>query len=134
VVELLPIRAADRISSVLGAAAAFAPHLAHAPEERLAVAHLDHDQQILSFTVTSEARTDSVDVPLRAIVAEALACNAASLIIAHNHPSGVPLPSHADREMTRILARTLKTLGIRLQDHLIFAGQEWTSLRGLGLI
>ncbi len=133
-VELLPIRETSRMNGALSAAAIFAPHLAHAPDERLAVAHLDAEYRILSFAVTSEARHDRVNAPLRAIVAEALCCQATSLIIAHNHPSGIPLPSQADRDITRLICRTLKPLGVRLQDHLIFAGQEWTSLRGLGLI
>lgn len=134
VVELLPICETGRMTGVQSAAAIFAPHLAHAQDERLAVAHLDQQCRILSFAVTSDAHHDRVAAPLRAIVAEALSCQATSLIIAHNHPSGIALPSHADRELTRVICRTLKPLGVRLQDHLIFAGQEWTSLRGLGLM
>jgi DNA repair protein RadC len=133
-VELLPIRAADHITGMMSAASIFAPHLAYASEERLAVAHLDIDQRILSFTVSSDAHSDRVEAPIRTIVIEALACGATSLIIAHNHPSGLALPSAADREMTRLLIRTLRPLGLSLQDHLIFAGQDWTSLRGLGVI
>lgn len=132
--EMMQIGTVCQISGTYDAAAIFAPHLAHQADERIAVAHLDAGQKLLSFTVTSDSAHDRVTAPIRAIVAEALACNAASIIIAHNHPSGIALPSDADRDVTRIIARTLKPLHIRLQDHLIFAGQEWSSFRGLGLI
>jgi DNA repair protein RadC len=133
-VELLPIRESRCITGVLSAAAMFAPHLAHAREERLAVAHLDRDQRVLSFTLDSDHAAEWVEAPIRSIVSEALARDAMSLIIGHNHPSGIALPSEPDREFTRVLARTLKPLGLKLQDHLIFAGQDWISFRGLGLI
>jgi DNA repair protein RadC len=119
---------------MMDAAAIFAPHLSHARDERLAVAHLGDDQRVLSFTVTSDSAHDYVVAPWRAIVAEALSCNAVAMILAHNHPSGHAAPSITDRETTKLLMRALKPLNIRLQDHLIFAGQEWASLRGLGLI
>jgi DNA repair protein RadC len=133
-VELLPIERSCRLAGVNDAAAIFAPHLVHALNECLAVAHLGRDQELLSLSVKSDQSIHSVQAPIRSIVAEALACNAASLIIAHNHPSGMPLPSEMDRQVTRLIARTMRPLGLRLQDHLIFAGQNWTSFRGLGLL
>lgn len=132
--EMLRIGTTCQINGTYDAAAIFAPHLAYHTEERIAVAHLDADQNLLSFSVTSDSAHDRVAAPIRAIIAEALACDAASIVIAHNHPSGIALPSDADRHVTRIIARTLKPLHIRLQDHLIFAGPQWSSFRGLGLI
>jgi DNA repair protein RadC len=54
--------------------------------------------------------------------------------MAHNHPSGDPTPSAADRDMTRLLARTLGALDIRLLDHLIVTLSGTTSFRRLGLL
>jgi DNA repair protein RadC len=63
-----------------------------------------------------------------------VAFGAVAVVMAHNHPSGDPTPSIADREATRLLAGALKTLDVRLVDHLIVAGQGVTSFRSLGLL
>jgi DNA repair protein RadC len=54
--------------------------------------------------------------------------------MAHNHPSGDPAPSAADREATRLLARALDTIEVQLVDHLIVAAEGMTSFRRLGLL
>ncbi len=61
------------------------------------------------------------EVSARDVVRFALADNAARVVIAHNHPSGIAIPSQADLDMTAGIARTLDTMGIKLIDHLIFA-------------
>ena len=71
---------------------------------------------------------------MRAIFAAALGHDAAGMVIAHNHPSGDPRPSRADRDATRRLAETAPALGISLHDHLIFAGGGCRSFRELGLL
>lgn len=132
--QMLEVGGFCRIGDASDAAAMFAPHLANAQHERLVVAHLGADQSLLGVMIACDGARSHIDPPLRAMVVDALASNAKAIIIAHNHPSGSPLPSAADRETTRLLCRTLKPLGITLQDHLIFAGQHWTSFRGLGLM
>ncbi len=122
------------ILSTCDAAAVFSAHLRDAPEEHLAVAHLDRDLRLISFTVTSSGSNHHIAMPIREIVSEALMVNATSVVIAHNHPSGIALPSAADRDCTRALARVMRPLGIQLQDHLIFAADRWISFRGLGLM
>ena len=59
---------------------------------------------------------------------------AASIIVVHNHPSGNPEPSREDIEITRQLAETGKVVGIPLHDHLIVAGNSYTSLAEKGLL
>ncbi len=124
----------NQITNAFAAAALFQPHFRALPVERIAIAHLDQRQRMVGFTVLENGSPDHVRVPLRKVIGDALACDAYSIVIAHNHPSGLPLPSPADKALTQLIARTLKPIGLRLQDHLIFAGREWTSLRGMGLL
>jgi DNA repair protein RadC len=58
----------------------------------------------------------------REVVKAALACNAASVILAHNHPSGTPEPSEADLHLTRSLKQALALVDIRVLDHFVVAG------------
>jgi DNA repair protein RadC len=102
--------------------------------ETLAVAHLDAGRRLIELVVVPPERADHVDLPVRRIVEDALRLGAAGLVIAHNHPSGDAQPSWDDVEATRELADTATRLGIRVHDHLIFAGEETCSLRALGLL
>ena len=68
------------------------------------------------------------------MVKEALAINAAAIILAHNHPSGVAEPSQADERITRRLKSALELVDIRLLDHLIIGQAETTSLASRGLL
>lgn len=58
----------------------------------------------------------------REVVKAALACNAASVILAHNHPSGLPEPSDADLQLTRSLSQALALVEVRVLDHFVVAG------------
>lgn len=116
------------------AAEMLAPLFADARDERLAVAHLDAGRRLLALDRDVAFGADSVALPVRAIIGAALAREAAGLVIAHNHPSGDPDPSPADIAATRRLAETADRLGIRLHDHLVFAGGACRSFRALGLL
>ena len=102
-------------------------------EEAVAVLHLDRERRFLAV-MQFDGDAGSVELPFRAIVEEAFRLGSAALVLAHNHPSGVPSPSEDDLAVTRKLARVVEPLGIRLHDHLIFAGEGCLSLRGLGLL
>ena len=65
---------------------------------------------------------------------QALAHNAAALIIAHNHPSGIAEPSHSDRHITERLADALKLVDIRLLDHVVIGNGEFVPLKDRGLL
>ena len=69
-----------------------------------------------------------------AIAKAALTNNAASVILAHNHPSGEAEPSSADRDITRRLKDGLGLLDIRVLDHIIVAGANQTSMAERGMI
>ena len=68
------------------------------------------------------------------MVKEALRHNAAAVILAHNHPSGVAEPSHADEQITRRLREALALIDIRILDHLLVAGGDTTSFAQRGLL
>ena len=57
-----------------------------------------------------------------------MACNASAVILAHNHTSGLALPSRADIEVTELLRSTLEPLEIKLVDHIIVADGEYVSM------
>ena len=73
-------------------------------------------------------------LPLSLVVKEALAVNAAAVILAHNHPSGVAEPSQADERITKRLKSALELVDIRLLDHLIIGDGRATSLASRGLL
>lgn len=75
---------------------------------------------------------DGTQVHPREIVKEALRHNAAAVCVAHNHPSGEPEPSTADRAVTERLREALRLVDIRLLDHFVVAGKRWVSLASRG--
>jgi DNA repair protein RadC len=101
--------------------------------ETIIVLHLDSVGRLLGRS-EHPGDLDGADLPLRPILAEALRLDARGMIVAHNHPSGNATPSTEDIEVTRILAETSRRLEIRVIDHLIFAGEDCTSFRALGLL
>lgn len=130
----MPDGAPPLIDSVAAARALFAPDLAGAPVERLCVAHLDADRRLLGLQRCAAGSAGQVELPVRAIVAEALRLGAHGLILGHNHPGGDPDPTPADIEATRALVRAVTPLGLRVHDHLIFAAGHCRSLRALRLV
>ena len=101
--------------------------------ERLWVAHLDRHSNCLRL---SEHDGDSAGThfPLRSIIADAALHGTAGLVLAHNHPSGDPTPSAADRRATIRLACAAEALDCAVLDHLIFGGDRFASFRQLGLL
>ena len=110
------------------------PHFSFCEGEKLVAAHLDAGGRLIR-AVAQAGMADEVELPIRAIIADALALEASGLIVAHNHPSGDPMPSAADLAATRMLAATADSVGIRFHDHLVFgSGGDCRSFRALGLL
>jgi DNA repair protein RadC len=101
--------------------------------ECLWVAHIDGEANCLHLS-RHDGEVSEVGLPIRAIIADAAVLGSAGILIAHNHPGGDPKPSASDCLATRRLASTAEGLGCRIVDHFIFAGSDWTSFRGLGLL
>jgi DNA repair protein RadC len=132
--ELLAIKKTTKILCPRHAIDAVAPIFFESENELLLIVCLDLRHEILSSFAAGSSAAFGVTGALRDIVVKALAGNATSILLAHNHPSGDPTPSRRDVETTRRLTKTLGALNIRLEDHLITGGGRWTSMRGLGLL
>lgn len=89
------------------------------PYEVFAVLYLDNRDRVIQFKELFRGTIDSAAVHTREVVKDALAHNAAAVIVAHNHPSGLAEPSQADELVTRRLKEALALVDIRLIDHLV---------------
>ena len=102
--------------------------------ERLVIAHVDSATRCLHVS-QHDGDTESVGLPIRAIVADALRLGSAGVILAHNHPSGLAEPSKADCRATRLLAQAGEALDLTVVDHLIFTpAGDCCSMRRMGLL
>lgn len=108
--------------------------LRHLEHERFCCLYLDNRHRVLKFDELFRGTIDGTSVYPREVVKEALFVNAAALIVAHNHPSGVAEPSSADERITQTLKAALDLVGVRLLDHLIVGGGKSVSLASRGLL
>ena len=106
----------------------------HLEHEVFCCLYLDNRHRVLRFDELFRGTVDGTSVYPREVVKEALAVNAAAVILAHNHPSGVAEPSQADERITRRLKSALELVDIRLLDHLIIGFGSATSLASRGLV
>ncbi len=104
------------------------------PHEVFCCLYLDNRHRVLKFEELFRGTIDGTSVYPRELVKQALAVNAAAIILAHNHPSGVAEPSQADERITRRVKSALELVDIRLLDHLIIGDGISTSLASRGLI
>ncbi|MFA7496598.1 MAG: DNA repair protein RadC [Acidithiobacillus sp.] len=100
--------------------------------EVFAVIFLDNRHRILKFEELFRGTIDGATVHIREILKRALELNAAALIVAHNHPSGVAEPSAADLALTRRLEAAMQLVDLRLLDHFIVGDGQPLSLREQG--
>lgn len=108
--------------------------LRHEPHEVFACLFMDNRHRMLEFEVLFHGSIDSASVYPRQIVKRALAHNAAALILAHNHPSGICEPSHSDRLLTRRISDALALIDVRVLDHFIVGDGEPQSMAELGML
>ena len=89
---------------------------------------LDAKCKVLCCKQIGEGSVNSAGVPIRRIVEMALAANATSVVLAHNHPSGLAIPSDADVQTTKRVAMALSMVDIGLVDHIIVSDNDFTSM------
>ena len=101
--------------------------------ESLWVAHLDEQARCLHVS-RFQGDEGGAHFPLKQIIGDAEAHGSAGIVLAHNHPSGDARPSDSDCRATRRLASAAEALDCTILDHLVFAGEDCTSFRKLGLL
>ena len=102
--------------------------LRHEHHEVFGCLFMDSKHRMLAFEVLFRGSIDSASVYPRQVVKRALAHNAAAVIFCHNHPSGVPEPSEADRTLTHRLTEALDLIEVRVLDHFIVGEGEPLSM------
>ena len=93
---------------------------------------LDAKCKVICCKKVGEGSVNSANIPVRRIVEMALAVNATTVILAHNHPSGNIMPSSNDMKTTRSLTAALAAVDVTLQDHFIFSDSDYMSMRKAG--
>jgi len=112
----------------------FARRLRPRPHEVFAALFLDTRHRALAFEELFNGTIDGAEVHPREVVRRALAHNAAAVIIGHNHPSGCPDPSAADRAVTARLKQALALVEVRLLDHFVVGDGEPVSMAARGMV
>jgi len=123
-----PFRQRTVISSPAILARLLAPRLRHRRTESLIVALLNSANQLIRDVTVGEGSLNSVVIHPREVFRLAIAENAAAIIVVHNHPSGNTEPSSEDISITKQLAEAGRIVDIRVLDHVIIGGDEYTSL------
>jgi DNA repair protein RadC len=108
--------------------------LGHLPHEVFLALFLDAQNRLLAPEELFRGTLTQTSVYPREVVKRALAHNAAAVVFAHNHPSGVAEPSRADEMLTRALKEALQLIDVRVLDHLIVAQGDVMSFAERGLI
>ena len=112
----------------------FVDRFAGEKRELMYMASLDVKGKLISLQKLAVGDVNHVSADVRTVLENALLAHASAVILSHNHPSGVALPSPEDNELTLRLERLLDTVGIKLFDHIIVADGDYVSLRQNGLL
>ena len=112
----------------------FAELLSGSRREMLWQVCLDGKGKVLSSRCLAEGDVSMAAVSVRQVVEYALRAGAVAVVLAHNHPSGVALPSQEDCATTRLIRDALRTMNIQLVDHIIVADGDYVSMAASGLL
>ena len=108
------------------------PQFQYRNEERSVLLSMDTAGRVIDCQVLDEGTSSAVGVAARKIADIVLHNKAARVILAHNHVSGIALPSAADVETTAKVYRMLQMIGVELVDHIIFGEDDFVSMRASG--
>lgn len=122
------------LSSPSDTAAFLRMRLAGIPHEEFHAVWLDNRHKVIAVERLFNGTIDGASVHLRETVRAALAHNAAAVILAHNHPSGVAEPSLADRNITEELKRAFQLVGVRVLDHFVIGADAPVSFAERGML
>ena len=102
---------------------------AGAKQEKALLLSLDSRSRVKSVYWLKEGNTRMVSLEVKDVVSAALRGGTESVVLCHNHPNGVPLPSREDLAATENIVRALGLVKIRLRDHIILAENDYFSMR-----
>jgi DNA repair protein RadC len=120
------IRTPEDVSHLLMA------ELRDARKEHFVALLMDTKNRVVKKVTVSVGTLDASIVHPREVFKDAVACSAAAVIVAHNHPSGDPTPSPEDRQVTARLCEAGRVMGIEVLDHVVLGDGRWVSLKQLG--
>lgn len=104
------------------------PQFAGQSAERFLAICMNHKCKVLKTVVISDGTANSTALRSRQLAEAVIHTGATNVILAHNHPEGVAVPSMQDVDATRYLFSMLGNLGVKLNDHIIVAGDDWFSM------
>jgi DNA repair protein RadC len=122
------------ITSPEAAAELLMPMLARADREHCLTLNLDTKHRLIATTTVSIGSIDHTFMSPREVYRDALLHNAAAVILAHNHPSGMAEPSRADESLTQRLREALALVDIRLLDHFVVGDGPPVSMASRGML
>ena len=124
----------DALQSVADTRRYLTAKLRHEPHEVFGCLFLDNRHRVIHFEELFHGTIDGASVHPRQVVKRALHHNAAAVILAHNHPSGIAEPSRADEQITLRLKEALALIDVRVLDHFIIGDGESVSFAERGLL
>lgn len=101
--------------------------------ETVMLAALDNKNKIISCNIIAEGENDRANLSKRRVMEEAIRVDATRVILAHNHPRGFAMPSKEDIFLTEEIYSLLRSVGIELVDHFVFAEDDFVSLAASGI-
>ena len=110
------------------------PFFYGAMEEQVYLLCLDAKCKALDCILVQSGDVNSAGISVRKVVRAALDTNATSVVLAHNHPSGVALPSEEDKRVTQVIHDALDAVDVLLADHIIVADGDFVSLADDGIL
>ena len=108
------------------------PHFIGKANEMVYLLCLDAKCKVLCCREITEGSVNAANISIRKVVDVAISSNATSVVLAHNHPSGVALPSGEDVQTTIMIAKALDAVGVVLVDHIVVADGDYVSMTQSG--
>ena len=113
------------VGGTTGAAEYFRPYFMAEKNEKMLALLLDNAGGFIKVVELGTGVINSVSFDNRKLMEAAMRCGCATVILAHNHPHGLPNPSNDDLRLTHNIREMLRPVGIRLYDHMIYADGDW---------
>lgn len=125
--------AVDTISGFSDIGTYLMPKFVGRTVETIMLAALDNKNKIISCSIVAEGENDRATLSKRKVMEEAMRVGATKVVLAHNHPRGFAMPSAEDIYLTEEIYALLRTVGVELVDHIIFAEDDFVSLAASGI-